>query len=218
MTAFSLKKIGIGLTLSLGMVAGASAQFSANLGLMSEYYFRGIQQSDGAAANAGLDYESGGFYAGTWAADVNDGLEVDGYLGYGIELDSGLSLAAGATTYQYTGDFDSDYNEVNFYAGYGIASVEYSVGSWGGVVGDEAATEDDYTYFSLALEQNGFYALYGSLEFDMADDADDYFEFGYGTTVGDFDVGVALMVSALDADTGGEGEALLFSVSKAFDL
>lgn len=56
-------------------------------------------------ANGGLDYEKGGFSAGTWAADVGDGLEIDGFtqdfageyveLGYSTtvaELDVGLSL------------------------------------------------------------------------------------------------------------------------------
>ena len=32
----------------------------------------------------GADYENGGFYIGTWAADVGDGLEVDYYFGYGV--------------------------------------------------------------------------------------------------------------------------------------
>ena len=72
---------------ALALVAASTAQaeLSANLGFASDYYFRGILQA-GSSANGGLDFESGGFYAGTWAADVKDGLEVDGYFGYGGEL------------------------------------------------------------------------------------------------------------------------------------
>ncbi len=67
-----------GLLASLLMVTSAAqADWSANLGFASEYYYRGIFQ-ESTSANGGLDYSNGGFYAGTWAADVGDGLEVDG--------------------------------------------------------------------------------------------------------------------------------------------
>ena len=69
----------------LAASATASADWSANLGFASEYYYRGIFQSS-SSASGGLDFESGGFYAGTWAADVGDGLEVDLYGGYGGEV------------------------------------------------------------------------------------------------------------------------------------
>ena len=62
----------------------AHAQWSANVGWASDYYFRGILQSP-TSPSGGIDYESNGFYAGTWAADVYDGLEVDGYFGFGGE-------------------------------------------------------------------------------------------------------------------------------------
>ena len=67
--------------------AAANAGWSANIGWQSDYYFRGIFQKS-SSAQGGVDYETGGFYAGVWAADVGggftgDGLEVDGYFGYG---------------------------------------------------------------------------------------------------------------------------------------
>ena len=69
-------------TLPLLLLAGtAQADLSANLGFASEYHYRGIFQKN-SSASGGLDYEAGGFYAGTWAADVGDGLEVDGYFGF----------------------------------------------------------------------------------------------------------------------------------------
>ena len=54
----------------------ASAEFSANAGVVSQYFFRGIAQTYTASASAGVDYEAGGFYVGTWAADVQDGIEI----------------------------------------------------------------------------------------------------------------------------------------------
>ena len=62
------------------------ADWSANVGWASDYYYRGILQKS-SSASGGLDFEHSGFYAGVWAADVGeltgDGLEIDGYLGYG---------------------------------------------------------------------------------------------------------------------------------------
>jgi uncharacterized protein (TIGR02001 family) len=189
----------------------AFGEVSANIGVVSQYHFRGIQQTAGASTSAGLDYSEGGFYLGTWAADVADGLEVDVYGGYGIELDNGLSLGVGATTYQYTGDFDSAYNEVNLSAGFGMFSVAYSIGTQD----DDASleiSEADYTFVSVTVEHNGFSATVGSWgdEFEG-----DYVEAAYGTEIGGFGVGVGVIFSGSDLD---DDEALYLSLSKSFDL
>ena len=196
---------------SFSNVALAEGSVSANVGFVSEYHFRGIQQIGSGSASAGLDYENGGFYVGTWAADVDDGLEIDFYAGYGLEFDSGLSLGAGVTSYQYTGDFDSVYNEINLSAGFGMFSLEYSVGTQGDDAGLEIA-EADYTFTGISIEHNGFSGTFGSWgdEFEG-----EYFEVAYGTEVGGFDVGVGIVFSGSDLD---DDEAMYFSLSKSFDL
>lgn len=195
-----------------GVSQVAYAEVSANVGVVSQYHFRGIQQTAGASTSAGLDYEEGGFYLGTWAADVADGLEVDGYGGYGFELDNGLSLAVGATTYQYTGNFDSAYNEVNLSAGFGMFSVSYNIGKWDGIIGNEAATESDYTILIITVEHSGFTGTFGT----YGDEADgEYFDIAYGTEIGGFDVSVGLLISGSDLD---DDESLYFSFGKSFDL
>ena len=95
-----MKKTIYGLTLLL-MTTTAQADLTGNLGYMSEYHFRGILQKV-SSVSGGLDYESGGFYVGSWAADVGDGLEVDGYFGYGTEVGD-VDLSVGYTGYFYTG-------------------------------------------------------------------------------------------------------------------
>ena len=47
--------------------------FTANVGLFSEYIFRGIAQTGGKpAVQGGFDYgHSSGFYAGTWASNIS---------------------------------------------------------------------------------------------------------------------------------------------------
>ncbi|MEK9822425.1 MAG: TorF family putative porin [Gammaproteobacteria bacterium] len=195
--------------------AYAEGEVSYNIGFVSEYYFRGIKQKD-SSASAGMDYENGGFYIGTWAADVGDGLEVDGYFGYGIETEGGFSASLGFTGYYYTGEFDDTYEEINLNLGYGIASLEYSVGEWDGF-GDDA----DYDFIALTLEsESGFYGTYGSFGKDFDGD---YIELGWGTTISDIDIGIAAILSSdelsdeLDSDGDPEeSEASVFSISKSF--
>ena len=62
------------------LTINVQADVSTNVGFESEYIFRGIAQEK-SSASAGLDYSSNGFYVGTWAAQVTDGLEVDGFFG-----------------------------------------------------------------------------------------------------------------------------------------
>lgn len=214
-----LTQLAAAIALTAGAMSAApvmaEGSLSANIGFASEYVFRGILQND-ASGSAGLDYENSGFYAGVWTADVEDGLEVDGYLGYGIETESGFSASLGYTTYQYTGDFDTEYNEVNLGLGFGIASLEYTVGEHEIEGGDD----EDYTFVALTLEHNGFYGTYGN----FSDDWDgDYLELGYGTEIGGFDAGIALIFSQDDlgpvnAPIGDDDETIVFSIGKSFDL
>jgi len=188
---------------------------SGNAGVVSQYFFRGIAQTTSASASGGIDYEKGGFYAGTWAADVQDGIEVDFYAGYGIETENGISLSAGFTTYQYTGDFDSAYNEVNLSAGYGIFSLSYNVGTHDedkGLGIDEA----DYDFLSLTIEgESGLYATFGTWGKDFEGD---YIELGYSTSLSGFDIGVSLISNSeeLDLETGKGEESLVFSIGTSF--
>ena len=187
----------------------ANAEVSYNIGYASEYYYRGILQKS-SSGSAGVDFEQGGFYLGTWAADVGDGLEVDLYGGYGVETDAGVSMSVGFTGYYYTGDFDDTYEEINLGLGYGMFSLGYSIGEWDGF-----GAPEDYSFLEATLEaDSGIYATYGSFGKDFDGD---YIELGYGTTVSDIDLGVALIVSDdLGDQEGGEGEALVFSIFKSF--
>jgi uncharacterized protein (TIGR02001 family) len=207
--------LNIALTSLLATSTFISTQASAtgieglttNVGVVSQYIFRGVSQTDNASASAGVDYENGDFSVGTWIADVGDGLEVDLYGSYGVELDNGLGLSAGFTTYQYTGDFDTQYNEVNLGASYDYFTIGYNIGTWE----VEGGPDQDYTFLSITAEYEGFYATYGN----WGDDLDgDYVEFGYGTDVSGFDVGVSLVINS--KELGHADEALVFSLAKSF--
>jgi uncharacterized protein (TIGR02001 family) len=197
---------------ALALVAASTAQaeLSANLGFASDYYFRGILQA-GSSANGGLDFESGGFYAGTWAADVKDGLEVDGYFGYGGELgDFGYSV--GYTGYFYTGDFDDTYQEVNLGGTFGLLALDVAVGQYDNFTGPTL----DYTYYALTLEKNGFHGKYAGFSQDFTGD---YVEIGYSATVAEIDLGVNLLFNDKNLSSDGSSDqALIFTISKSFDI
>ena len=207
MKALSRATLAATLLATSGM---AQAEWSANVGYASEYHFRGIFQKN-SSASGGIDYESGGFTGGTWVADVGDGLEVDGYFGYGADVGD-FALSAGYTGYFYTGDFDDTYQEINLGAGYGLVSLAVAVGQYDNFDGPEL----DYTFYSLTVEKDGFYGTYGGFSQDFDGD---YFELGYGTSVSDIDLGVALIFA--DSDLAGDGddeESIVFTIGKTFDI
>jgi len=186
----------------------AQAEWSANAGLASEYYYRGIFQ-ESSSASVGLDFESGGFYAGTWAADVGDGLEVDGYVGYGTDVGD-VALSVGLTGYYYTGDFDDTYQEINLGAGFGLLTFDLAIGEYENFAGPTL----DYTFYSVTAEKNGFYGKLGGFSRDFDGE---YVELGYGTTVAEVDLGVSLIFSNSDL-VGESDEAVVFTLGKSFDL
>ena len=207
-----MKSVSKGALLATLLVAGsaANADWSANVGYASEYYYRGFFQKE-SSASGGLDYASDtGFYAGAWAADVGDGLEVDGYFGYGTEVGE-VALSVGFTGYYYTGDFDDTYQEINLGAGFGKLSVDVAIGEYDNFDGPT----QDYTYYALTYAaDNGLYGKYAG----FSQDADgEYFEIGYGTTVAEIDLGVSLIFPDEDI-AGDEDEAIVFTIGKGFDL
>jgi len=205
----SLALISIAL---LAACSAAQANWSANAGWASDYYFRGILQKS-SSVSGGVDYVKSGFYAGVWAADVGEltgnGLEIDGYFGYGGEVGE-FTYGAGFTGYYYTGDFDDTYQEINLSGGYSFVTLDVALGQYNNFGGPS----QDYAFYSLAFEKNGFYGKYGSFaqDFDGA-----YFEAGYATSIADFDVTFSALYS--DENLVGEAtEALILTIGRSFDL
>jgi uncharacterized protein (TIGR02001 family) len=210
----ALLKIGLGAFL-LAASAAANAQASANVGWASEYHFRGILQGI-SSASGGLDYESGGFYVGTWAAsvgggipDADKGLEVDGYFGYGGDFGD-FSYSIGYTGYFYTSDFDDTYQEINLGGAFAGLSLDVAIGRYDNFTGPT----QDYTFASLSFEHQGFYGTFGMFSQDFDGN---YLELGYGTTISDIDLGIALILADDDL-VGEDDESLIFTIGKSFDL
>lgn len=194
--------------MTLLIISTAQAELSGNLGFANDYHYRGIFQAS-SSVNGGLDVEKNGFFAGTWAADVKDGLEIDGYFGYGGEIGQ-FGYTVGYTGYFYTGDFDDTYQEINLGASYGIFALDVAVGEYDNFDGPT----QDYTYYALTLEKNGFYGKYAGFSQDFAGE---YFEAGFSTTVADIDLGIAAIFANEDL-SGSSDESLILTIGKSFDL
>lgn len=113
------------------------AGVTGNAGAVSEYLFRGVEQSGGAAVQGGLDYSSAvGLYAGTWASNTGGpaaagGTEFDLYGGWAGKAGP-VALDFGGIYYLYNEDEEDlaplapgqsasfDYWEV-----YGKATISY---------------------------------------------------------------------------------------------
>src|SRR5690349_3327239 len=131
--AFPLTKKGVTTMLKKTFLAGAVAAavmpfaasaadsphtITANVGLFSQYIFRGLTQTNGdPAVQGGFDYShTSGFYAGTWASNISwlrDGgayraggsAEIDLYGGFkGSIGKTDLSYDLGTLYYWYPGD------------------------------------------------------------------------------------------------------------------
>jgi uncharacterized protein (TIGR02001 family) len=109
-----------GAMLPLGPAAAQEPwSFSANLGVASNYMWRGqTQTGDQPAVSGGLDvgHESG-FYAGTWVSNVDFGeggpsYELDLYTGFGGAINDDFSYDLSVLYIGYPDGRDSDFAEL----------------------------------------------------------------------------------------------------------
>lgn len=168
--------IAVAGVLSSGAVI---AELKGNIGVMSNYLWRGVTQtSDTAAVSGGLDYShTSGAYAGAWVAEVSPlaaesgQYEMDLYAGYAAEA-GGFSYDVGVIKYVYpiddggTVQVDADFAEVYISAGFGPATLY--VASTFAKEADPQFEKD--LYFSLSADFEvaglGMSALYGDYDFD----------------------------------------------------
>ena len=120
-------------TLSSGAVMAAdpapaeipAITITPNIGIVSDYLFRGISQNNKQAAlQGGIDVAfKEGFYVGTWASQVSkwtagpngNGYELDLYGGYKTEV-SGVGVDVGAIAYNYPGSKSGSLQNGNYFA------------------------------------------------------------------------------------------------------
>lgn len=200
-----MKKIVSALAL-LGMVGAPGVvmaeetsphTLTANVGLYSNYIFRGISQTGSdIALQGGFDYaHSSGFYLGTWGSNVgwiedyqgydSGNVEVDVYGGFRSSIgDSGFSYDLGLIQYMYPGKkgaaVDADTTEMYGAVGWKWFTVKYSYYLSNEVFGFADADGSDYLAISASLPigETGLTAgaSWGTFSFDnnSAQDYDDW--------------------------------------------
>ena len=180
--------LALGLT---GLAAPASAQdakVAFNVGVTSDYVFRGYSQTnEDPAIQGGVDLTAGSFYAGAWASNVDFGddtdAEVDVYGGYRTEA-GGFALDFGVIGYLYAGEPDgADYNYAEFKAAASRAvgpatfgaAVYYSPDFFGAA--DKEAT---YAEVNAAFSPADKWTISGAVGQQCLDVSDDYLTWNAG--------------------------------------
>lgn len=188
-----LKTTALGLlfasTLALSPAKAEDIAFEGNIGLTSNYVWRGMTQTDDQAAiSGGLDLAMDSFYLGTWVSNVDFGddttSEQDIYFGYAGEAGS-VSYDVGYISYIYAGGDDLDFAEIYASVGTGGFSLTYSYlvsADWDADSGDETYLSLDYE-FPIA-EDVGVSVHFGLYDKDSVEDE----QTDYGVTIskGDF--------------------------------
>ena len=159
----------------------AADEIKANVGIVSDYVFRGISQTDNnPAVQGGVDYHQSGLYAGAWATNVDipgsdAKARLDVYGGYKMRLSSGWNFDAGLIAYSFVRETRDNFWEI--YAGAGLGPVsakifhdpdnnnDYLQGAWNADIGSGIKVslgaghwflshQNDYTDVMMGVSKN----------------------------------------------------------------
>ncbi|EGV34023.1 Conserved hypothetical protein CHP02001 [Thiorhodococcus drewsii AZ1] len=199
------------LAMSAGAFQAAQAEdpnsVSANIGVVSNYLWRGQTQTDNqAAVQGGLDYaHASGFSAGTWVSNVDFGdgdetnYELDLYTGFGGAINDDMSYALSLIYYAYPDARDSDFAEVGASGTFKWITAGVSYTFYGqaddasGVPDDEANYIQGDLYYHISADVDLPYQLAlsvrgGYYDFKYNDGGNDYAHWGASISrdAGDF--------------------------------
>jgi uncharacterized protein (TIGR02001 family) len=152
---------------------------SYDIGAVSDYRFRGIQQTGGApAVQLGADFgHKNGFYAGiftsrvTWVRQQNGAssgeLEIDYYFGFKSPLVSNVTLDIGFIRYDFPGNdsgiatsgfSNASTNEGYIGLGYGVTNLKFSQ-SFGDYLGNLNSSGSRYVELSFNVDLGSGFTL-----------------------------------------------------------
>lgn len=168
--------------------------FAYNIGLYSQYIFRGLTQTaEEPAIQGGVDYShASGFYLGAWGSNIswledggnykNSSLEIDLYGGYRNTFgETGIGYDVGLLYYWYPGDktaagkVATGFDDPDTLEAYGALSWKWFQAKYSYVVTDDAwgTTDGQGTWYAelnanVPIAETGFTANFhvGRQEFD----------------------------------------------------
>ena len=195
------------------------AELTGNLGVTTNYVFRGqTQTDDGAAIQGGVDYtDATGFYAGAWASNVDfvgagDGFEVDLYAGISLGISDAVNLDIGYILYEYTDSANTDASELFIGVSLGDMSLTYYDGE------TDPGSEYEYIDFKYKMDIAANLKLdlhFGRLEPSGAGQNINDISAGISRNFSGFDVSLVATYEDSDPD---KDNNLFLTVVKTFDL
>lgn len=221
--------IGAGTLASSAAFAGATG----NVGAFSEYMFRGVSQSSGAAVQGGFDYaHDSGLYVGTWASNIGfgGGTELDIYGGFGGKVgDVGFDL--GAIFYYYTEEDEAE-QELNTFEVYGgvtlgpVGLKYYYADEANFFIGDDNAEDAGYLIGTLGLPITDSLNFTSSVGFYSGDEIERFLDDGDEDTYIDYSVGLAksldggftMSFQLIDTDIEDDDLKAVVGLKKSFEL
>ena len=199
-TLIALAMVAVGLpALAQQKAPEPDISITGNVGIISDYRYRGISQSDkGAAVQGGFDLtHKNGLYIGTWGSSVSDfanaygsGVEIDIYGGYRTSL-GGFGLDIGALRYIYPGNEKSsnssgksaDTTELYVGFSYGPVSYKYShmiTSNWFSAAAASGSQYHDITVTLPVSDKVSVAAHYGLTKVKGGGDLKDYSDYKVG--------------------------------------
>jgi uncharacterized protein (TIGR02001 family) len=225
----SLAALALAATSLAPTVAMADDGISYNVGVVTDYRYRGISQSRlKPAVQGGVDYAKGAFYVGTWASTIkwikdgggNSNFELDIYGGYKGEISKDLSYDVGFLRYQYLKNelaTNANTNEIYGALTFGPATVKYSWATTN-LFGFAASKNSGYLEASAGYEVAGL-TLTPHLGYQTVAKNGDYSYLDYSFTVGKEVVkGLTLSGAVVGADVKKIGGTAVYFTPAGKDL
>jgi uncharacterized protein (TIGR02001 family) len=235
MTKTSITATLVALLAALPFAGSAHAEdspFTANVGLVSDYAYRGWSQTDERPAlQGGFDYaHESGLYAGVWGSnvswlsdgnsEVSNSLELDIYGGYKGTVGA-IGYDVGVLQYYYPGSYPKPYNSPNTFEGYlGLSweflSFKYSY-AFTDLFGYDESDGSQYYDLGAAVDVGYGITLAAHVGYSDIKGQDDYtdWKLGLSKEYGGFNFGLHYVDTDVNnADLA--DERVILSVSKSF--
>jgi uncharacterized protein (TIGR02001 family) len=187
-----LSATALAFTLVCGPVSAQNRpEIAWNVGIASDYVFRGYSQTDGRAqVFGGVDAKLGNFYAGSWVSNVDFGdgtdVEVDLYGGHSSEIE-GFKVDFGFAGYLYPSQPDgAGYNYVELKADISRAIGPVSLGSSLSWSPDYFGEDSSATYVeaNAAFVPADGWEISGAVGYQALDVSGDYVAWNLGVVYG----------------------------------
>ncbi len=222
-------------TICAGLILATNAnanELSGNIGVTSNYLWRGVTQTqDAVAVQGGIDFgHNSGFYAGTWLSNVDFGdetsYELDLYAGYSGSINDELSYDVSYLYYAYPdATADINFGELTLGINWQWLTLSYSHTLHGdNDIASSPLDKDDMRYLQANISIPVSETI--SLDLHYGDSQGDIVESWFGQdSYSDYSVSLTKSLSVgdislafVDTDLPNSDAKALVSYNYAFDL